>query len=149
VGRAPRRGDLGDDLRALRTALRPLGGTRAAVAAIGLTNQRETTLVWGPRDLETGGARIVWQDRRTADRCLAPSPRGKEPASPRRTGLKLDPYFSATKLEWILRNVPGVRARARRGALAFGTVDSWLLWKLTDGVVHATDATNASRTAPL
>jgi len=89
---------------------------------------------------------IVWQDRRTADRCLALRRAGKEPAISRRTGLKLDPYFSATKLEWILRNVPGVRARARRGALAFGTVDSWLLWKLTDGVVHATDATNASRT---
>ena len=133
-------------LRALRAALRPLGGARAAIAAIGLTNQRETTLVWDRATSKPVAPAIVWQDRRTADRCLALRRAGKERAISRRTGLKLDPYFSATKLEWIVRNVPGVRARARRGALAFGTVDSWLLWKLTDGAVHATDATNASRT---
>jgi len=111
-------------IRALRAALRPLGGSGAAIAAIGLTNQRETTLVWDRATSRPVAAAIVWQDRRTADRCVALRSAGKEPAISRRTGLKLDPYFSATKLEWILRHVPGVRARARRGALAFGTVDS-------------------------
>ncbi len=133
-------------LRALRAALRPLGGARAPIAAIGLTNQRETTLVWDRATSKPVAPAIVWQDRRTADRCAALRRAGKERAISRRTGLRLDPYFSATKVEWILRNVPGVRARARRGALAFGTVDSWLLWRLTDGATHATDATNASRT---
>jgi glycerol kinase len=133
-------------LRALRATLRPLGGARASIAAIGLTNQRETTLVWDRATSKPVAPAIVWQDRRTADRCAALRRAGKERAISRRTGLRLDPYFSATKLEWILRNVPGVRARARRGALAFGTVDSWLLWRLTDGAAHATDATNASRT---
>ena len=133
-------------LRALRAALRPLGGSRAPIAAIGLTNQRETTLVWDRATSKPVAPAIVWQDRRTAARCAALRKQGKERAISRRTGLKLDPYFSATKLEWILRHVPGVRARARRGALAFGTVDSWLLWRLTDGAVHVTDATNASRT---
>ncbi len=133
-------------LRALKAALEPLGGARAAVAAIGLTNQRETALLWDRSTSIPVAPAIVWQDRRTADRCAALKRAGKEREIARRTGLKLDPYFSATKLEWILRNVPGVKARARRGALAFGTVDSWLLWRLTDGEVHATDATNASRT---
>jgi glycerol kinase len=133
-------------LRALRAALKPLGGARTNIAAIGLTNQRETTLVWDRATSKPVGPAIVWQDRRTADRCAALRRQGKERAISRRTGLKLDPYFSATKLEWILENVRGVRARALRGALAFGTVDSWLLWRLTDGAVHATDATNASRT---
>jgi len=133
-------------LRALRAALRPLGGAKAGVAAIGLTNQRETTLVWDRATSRPVAAAIVWQDRRTADRCAALRRAGKERAISRLTGLKLDPYFSATKLEWILRHAPGVRARARRGVLAFGTVDSWLLWRLTNGAVHLTDATNASRT---
>jgi len=133
-------------LHALRIALRPLGGERASVAAIGITNQRETTLLWDRATSKTVGPAIVWQDRRTADRCLALRRAGKERAIARRTGLKLDPYFSATKLEWILRHVRGVRARAQHGSLAFGTVDSWLLWRLTGGAVHATDATNASRT---
>ena len=133
-------------LRALRAALRPLGGEHARVAAIGLTNQRETTLVWDRVTGKPVAPAIVWQDRRTADRCAALRRSGKEREVSRRTGLKLDPYFSATKLEWILRNVSGVGARARRGTLAFGTVDSWLLWKLTGGGAHLTDATNASRT---
>jgi glycerol kinase len=133
-------------LRALRVALRPLGGARAPIAAIGITNQRETTLVWDRATSKPVAPAIVWQDRRTADRCNALRRAGKERAITRRTGLKLDPYFSATKLEWILRHTPGVRERARRGALAFGTVDSWLLWRLTRGASHATDATNASRT---
>ncbi len=136
----------GTALRALRAALRPLGGARASIAAIGLTNQRETTLVWDRATSKPVAPAIVWQDRRTAGRCAALRRAGKERAISRRTGLRLDPYFSATKLEWILRNTHGALARARRGALAFGTVDSWLLWKLTGGAVHATDATNASRT---
>jgi glycerol kinase len=119
---------------------------RTRIAAIGITNQRETTLLWD-RDSGRPVARaIVWQDRRTAERCAALKRRGLEAEVRRRTGLVLDPYFSATKLEWLLRNDAGLRARARRGRLAFGTVDSWLLWKLTGGRVHATDPTNASRT---
>jgi glycerol kinase len=117
------------------------------VAAIGITNQRETLVIW-----ERAGGRavypaIVWQDRRTAAACEALRAAGAEPALSRRTGLLLDPYFSATKATWILDNVPGVRARAEAGELAMGTVDSFLLWRLTGGAVHATDASNASRTA--
>lgn len=116
------------------------------VAAIGITNQRETTLIW---DRQTGAAihrAIVWQDRRTADLCTQLKRDGVEDEVTERTGLLLDPYFSGTKIAWILDHVPGARARAERGELAFGTVDTWLLWKLTGGRVHATDATNASRT---
>ena len=115
-------------------------------AAIGITNQRETVLVW---DRATGRPihrAIVWQDRRTADTCAALRAAGHEPLIAARTGLLLDPYFSATKIAWILDTVPGARAAAMRGELAFGTVDSWLLWNLTGGRVHATDATNAART---
>ena len=127
-------------------ALRQIGVTGASVGAIGITNQRETTLLW---DRATGApvARaIVWQDRRTAPRCDALRRSGRARAIGRRTGLVVDPYFSATKIEWLLRNVEGLRAQARRGALAFGTIDSWLVWKLSGGAVHATDPTNASRT---
>ncbi|MCX7281164.1 MAG: glycerol kinase GlpK [Alphaproteobacteria bacterium] len=120
-----------------------LGGRDAAeVAAIGITNQRETSLVW---DKATGKAlhnAIVWQDRRGAARCAALKKRGLEPLVARKTGLLLDPYFSATKLEWLLKNVKGARGRN----VAFGTIDSWLIWNLTKGKVHATDVTNASRT---
>ena len=119
----------------------------ADIRAMGLTNQRETTLVW---DRETGKCiynAIVWQDRRTAEVCRTLRDAGHEAAVIERTGLRLDPYFSATKIAWILENVDGARARAEGGKLAFGTVDSFLLWRLTDGRVHATDATNASRTA--
>lgn len=116
------------------------------IAAIGITNQRETTIVW---DKETGEPihnAIVWQDRRTADACQALKNRGMEPIISERTGLLLDPYFSGTKLAWILNNVKGARLGAAKGKLLFGTVDSFLIWKLTGGGVHATDATNASRT---
>jgi glycerol kinase len=115
------------------------------IDAIGITNQRETTVLW---DRATGRAvapAIVWQDRRTADRCLALQARGAETLIRARTGLLLDPYFSATKLAWLL-DQQDFRARAERGELAFGTIDSFLLWRLTDGKVHATDATNAART---
>ena len=116
------------------------------VAAIGITNQRETTLVW---DRESGDAihpAIVWQDRRTASHCAALEAEGRGALFEERTGLRLDPYFSGTKVAWLLDNVAGARERAERGGLAFGTVDSFLLWRLTGGAVHATDATNASRT---
>jgi glycerol kinase len=122
---------------------------RGRVASIGITNQRETTLIW---DRRTGRAihnAIVWQDRRTADRCAALREAGHEALVTARTGLLLDPYFSATKIGWLLDNVDGARADAEAGHLAFGTVDTWLLWRLTGGRVHATDATNASRTALL
>jgi len=117
-----------------------------AIAAVGLTNQRETTLVW---DRTTGRPiyhAIVWQDRRTADYCAQLKRDGAEARVAQKTGLRLDPYFSGTKLRWILENIPGARARAEAGQLCFGTIDSWLLWQFTGGKVHATDATNASRT---
>ena len=118
----------------------------ADIAAIGITNQRETTLVW---DRATGTPihnAIVWQDRRTADTCAALKSAGHEPTVTEKTGLLLDPYFSATKIAWILDNTPGAREAANRGSLAFGTIDSYLLWHLTGNNTHATDATNASRT---
>ena len=114
--------------------------------AIGITNQRETTVLW---DRKTGAPlhnAIVWQDRRTAERCRQLKESGHEADVAARTGLLLDPYFSATKLEWLLDHIPGARARAEKGDLAFGTIDSWLIFKLTGGKVHATDVTNASRT---
>jgi glycerol kinase len=117
-----------------------------AIAAVGVTNQRETTLVW---DRETGQPiynAIVWQDRRTSDFCAQLKRDGAEPAVTAKTGLRLDPYFSGTKIRWILDHVKGARARAEAGKLAFGTVDTWLLWQLTSGHKHVTDATNASRT---
>ena len=119
---------------------------RSQLAAIGITNQRETALLWDRESGRPVARAIVWQDRRTAERCAALKRGGLETEVRRRTGLVLDPYFSATKLEWLFRNLPGLKALARRGRLAFGTVDSWLLWKLTAGRVHATDPTNASRT---
>jgi glycerol kinase len=129
-----------------RAALNRAGASASDVAAIGITNQRETTVVWDHRTGEAVHRAIVWQDRRTADLCARLKAHGHEPAVTRKTGLLLDPYFSGTKVAWILDNVPGARARAERGELAFGTVDSFLLWRLTGGAVHATDATNASRT---
>ena len=116
------------------------------IVAAGLTNQRETTLVW---DRETGHPvynAIVWQDRRTADFCKTLIDEGVEPTFREKTGLRMDPYFSGTKVTWILDNVEGVREKAEAGKLLFGTVDTWLIWKYTDGKVHVTDATNASRT---
>ncbi|MGD0891893.1 MAG: glycerol kinase GlpK [Terracidiphilus sp.] len=127
-------------------ALGRAGAYPKDVAAIGITNQRETVIVW---DRATGKAihtAIVWQDRRTADKCAELEASGVGDDVSNRTGLVLDPYFSATKIAWILDNVPGARARAGRGELAFGTVDSWLVWHLTSGKRHVTDVTNASRT---
>jgi glycerol kinase len=129
-----------------RDALKKAGLVPKDIAAIGITNQRETTLVW---DRATGQAihrAIVWQDRRTADICAKLKDEGHEPTITAKTGLIIDPYFSGTKVGWILDHVPNARARAMRGELLFGTVDCYLLWRLTGGKVHATDATNASRT---
>ena len=133
-------------LRAIRDAIAGDPSPGSALAAIGITNQRETALIWERSTSRPIAPAIVWQDRRTAARCDALRRAGHERAIVRRTGLRLDPYFSATKIEWILDHTPGARARARSGALACGTVDSWLLWKLTGGAMHATDHTNASRT---
>ncbi len=131
---------------ALADAYAAAGVSPAACAGIGITNQRETTVVW---DRATGAPihrAIVWQDRRTAARCEGLRAAGHEALFRAKTGLVLDPYFSGTKLEWILDAVPGARARAERGELAFGTIDSWLVWRLSGGALHVTDATNASRT---
>ena len=133
-------------LSTCRAALTKAGITAGQLAGIGITNQRETTVIW---DRATGTPihnAIVWQDRRTADICARLKADGHEPMVSQRTGLLLDPYFSGTKIGWMLDNVPGARARAEKGDLAFGTIDSFLLWRLTGGKTHATDATNASRT---
>ena len=132
-----------------RTALRAVAEanlTGKNIAAIGLTNQRETTLLWERRTGRPLHRAIVWQDRRTAEACAQLKRRGLEPLFRKKTGLLLDPYFSGTKLAWLLDQVPGARRRAEKGELAFGTVDTWLLWQLTGGRVHATDVSNASRT---
>lgn len=129
-----------------REAMRKAAIKALDIAAIGITNQRETTVLW---DRATGTPlhhAIVWQDRRTAAFCEQLKAAGHEPAVQEKTGLLLDPYFSGTKLAWLLDNVPDARARAEKGELAFGTIDTWLLWKLTGGKSHATDASNASRT---
>ena len=130
----------------VRSAMAKAGVGAKDIAALGITNQRETTIVW---DRATGRPihnAIVWQDRRTADACAALREGGHDAAVAARTGLLLDPYFSATKIAWLLDHVEGAREAARAGRLAFGTVDSFLLWRLTGGKVHATDATNAART---
>jgi glycerol kinase len=116
------------------------------IAAIGITNQRETTLVWDRKTGEPICPAIVWQDRRTAAFCDELKAKGLEKRIQKKTGLLIDAYFSATKLRWMLKNIPGAKARAKRGELAFGTVDSWLIWNLTRGKEHVTDASNASRT---
>ena len=118
----------------------------AAVVALGITNQRETVVLWDRASGAPIHRAIVWQDRRTAEECARLKAQGAEELVRRRTGLLLDPYFSGTKIAWILDNVLGARARAERGQLAFGTIDTFLLWRLTGGRVHATDVTNASRT---
>ena len=129
-----------------RQALANSGISADQIAAIGITNQRETTLLWDRNSGEPVYNAIVWQDRRTADYCNSLKDQGQESMITSKTGLLLDPYFSATKVAWILDNVEGARARAEAGELAFGTMDTWLLWNLTEGRSHATDATNASRT---
>ena len=133
-------------LAAIHAALRAANASGDSVRAIGITNQRETTLVWDRATGKPVARALVWQDRRTAARCEALRRSGAAAAIQRQTGLVCDPYFSATKLEWLLRNTPGARASGRAGRLAFGTIDSWLVWKLTGGRTHATDPTNASRT---
>lgn len=135
-----------DTIKVARAALAQGGFEPGRIAAIGITNQRETTVLW---DRATGTPihrAIVWQDRRGAPLCERLRDEGHEALVQERSGLLLDPYFSATKLAWLLDNVPGAREKARRGNLAFGTIDCFLLWRLTDGKVHATDATNAART---
>ena len=132
--------------RTCRAAIAKAGLTPADIAAIGITNQRETVVLW---DRATGAPvhrAIVWQDRRTADICSTLRAAGHEPMIQRKTGLLLDPYFSGTKLAWLLDHVDGARAAAEAGRLAFGTIDSFLIWKLTGGAAHVTDATNAART---
>ena len=137
---------LSTQLATAREAVSSAGLTMADIAAVGITNQRETTVVW---DRTTGKAiynAIVWQDRRTADFCDGLRRDGHTEDIRQRTGLEIDAYFSGTKVRWILDHVEGARGRAERGELAFGTVDSWLIWHLTGGAVHATDPSNASRT---
>ena len=133
-------------LATAREALEKAGVSAAAVAAIGITNQRETTVLWNRRTGQPLHHAIVWQDRRGEPMCAQLRHAGLAPHIREATGLVVDSYFSATKVRWLLDQVPGAREMARRGELAFGTVDSWLLWKLTGGAVHATDVTNASRT---
>ena len=116
------------------------------IAAIGITNQRETTILWDRKTGQPIHNAIVWQDRRTADICAQLKADGLEPLYREKTGLPLDPYFSGSKIKWLLDHVEGARSLARRGELAFGTIDSWLIWKLTRGALHITDASNASRT---
>ncbi len=130
----------------LQSVQEVLSQTAATVATIGITNQRETTILWDRKTGEPLYNAIVWQDRRTADQCTRIAEQGFEEEISGRTGLRLDAYFSATKIGWILDHVPGARSRAEQGELAFGTVDAYLIWKLTGGKIHATDATNASRT---
>ena len=129
-----------------RAALADAGVTAGEVAALGITNQRETVVVWDRATGQPIHRAVVWQDRRTADVCARLQADGHADAVRQRTGLVLDPYFSGTKLAWVLDHVEGARGRAEAGELAFGTVDSWILWNLTGGRVHATDVTNASRT---
>jgi glycerol kinase len=129
-----------------REAAKAAGIDAAAIAAIGITNQRETTVLWERATGRPIAPAIVWQDRRTATICAKLNEAGHGPIAAAKTGLVIDPYFSATKIAWLLDTVPGARQRAERGELAFGTIDSFLLWRLTGGRVHATDATNASRT---
>ncbi|VAV98647.1 Glycerol kinase [hydrothermal vent metagenome] len=129
-----------------REAIKKAGVTAGGIAGIGITNQRETTIVWDRESGEPVYNAIVWQDRRTADVCAQLRQAGAEKSITEKTGLLLDPYFSGTKIAWILDHVEGARQRAEKGELLFGTVDCFVLWRLTGGKVHATDATNASRT---
>jgi glycerol kinase len=129
-----------------RAAIRKAGIKPSELSGIGITNQRETTVIWNRKTGKPIHRAIVWQDRRTADACEALRKAGREAEVTARTGLLLDPYFSGTKVAWLLDRVKGARQRAKRGELAFGTIDSFLIWRLTGGRVHATDATNASRT---
>lgn len=137
---------LADTLACVREVLEQEGGVAERVAGIGITNQRETVVLWDRATGEPVHPALVWQDRRTAELCREMQDAGLEEEFRRRTGLLLDPYFSGTKIRWMLDQVPGARTRAEAGELAVGTIDSWLLWHLTAGQVHATDPSNASRT---
>ena len=130
----------------MRATIAKAGASAASIAAIGITNQRETTVVWDRKTGKPVANAIVWQDRRMASFCDELKAAGKAPLIQAKTGLIIDAYFSGTKLKWLLDYVPGARARAEAGELAFGTVDSWLIWNLTHGKIHATDPSNASRT---
>ncbi len=130
----------------VEAALQDAGITAAALHAIGITNQRETTVLWNRRTGKPVGRAIVWQDRRTAERCRELKQEGLEPDWQQRTGLLIDPYFSGTKIAWMLEHHEGLREQAEAGDIAFGTIDSWLVWNLTGGALHITDITNASRT---
>ncbi|MCB1748982.1 MAG: glycerol kinase GlpK [Gammaproteobacteria bacterium] len=138
---------LDSQLETARDALRTAGIEAGRVAAIGITNQRETCLLWERSSGRPCGNALVWQDRRTAEACARLAADGAEALVSERAGLLLDPYFSASKLQWLLDADPDLRRRAGRGELAFGTIDSWLVWHLSEGRRHVTDATNASRTA--
>ena len=133
-------------LKVARRALAQAGMKAGDIAALGITNQRETTILWDRKSGQPVHNAIVWQDRRTAALCDRLKRRGKTQTVRRKTGLVLDPYFSATKLSWLLDSIPGLRLHAERGELAFGTVDSWLAWKLSGGTLHVTDVSNAART---
>src|SRR6516164_5376774 len=133
-------------LETARTALTKAGLAAAEIAAIGITNQRETTVLWDRKTGEPIHNAIVWQDRRTSKFCDELKAAGHAELIQQRAGLVIDAYFSGSKVRWLLDNVPGARARADRGELAFGTIDSWLIWKLTKGALHVTDPSNASRT---
>jgi len=133
-------------LATCKSAMRKAKAKPKDIRAIGITNQRETTLVWDRKSGKPIHRAIVWQDRRTAEICARLKAVGHEPMVAAKTGLLLDPYFSGTKIAWLLDHVKGARARAERGELCFGTIDSFVIWRLTGGRVHATDATNASRT---
>lgn len=133
-------------LEVAQMALRNIGATASDIVAIGITNQRETTVVWNKQTGRPIYHAIVWQCRRTAERCQELRNRGLTEVIRQKTGLVIDPYFSGTKIAWILDNVPGAREKAQRGELLFGTVETWLIWKLTGGNVHVTDYSNASRT---
>lgn len=135
-----------DTQTVLREALARAGLRAQDIAALGITNQRETTVVWERASGQAIHRAIVWQDRRTADTCKSLRDQGATDLVQRKTGLLIDSYFSATKIAWLLDHVPGARGRAEKGELCFGTIDSFLLWRLSGGKVHATDATNASRT---
>ena len=137
---------LATQLRAAMDCLAFARAKGAEIAGIGITNQRETTVVWEKATGKPICNAIVWQCRRTADVCVQMAAEGRSDFFRERTGLVLDPYFSGTKLQWILRNVPGAMERAQRGELLFGTIDTWLIYKLTGGRSHVTDRTNASRT---
>ena len=133
-------------LEVAKKAMDNIGATAANIAAIGITNQRETTIVWDKNSGEPVSHAIVWQCRRTSEYCDSLKEKGMPDTFRAKTGLVIDAYFSGTKLRWILENVPGAREKAEAGDLLFGTVETWLIWKLTGGKVHVTDYSNASRT---